>query len=60
MSCSKHINKVINKLYERALRIVLNDETSNFETLLAGSSDIYNHHRDIQILMTDCDGVVIG
>ena len=38
---------MINKLNGRALRIVLNDQTSNFETLLIESSGVYNHHRNI-------------
>ena len=31
---------MINQLYKRALRIVLIDQTSNFETLLVENSDI--------------------
>ena len=46
-------NNMIDKLHERALRIVLNNQTINFETLLAESSDICNHHRNIQKLMTE-------
>ena len=46
-------NNMIDKLHERVLRIVLNDQTINFETLLAESSDICNHHRNIQKLMTE-------
>ena len=47
------------KLHERAVRIVLNDRTSNFETLLAESSDICNHHRNIQTLMTEAHQIQI-
>ena len=43
-------NNMIDKLHERVLRIVLNDQTINFETLLAESR---NHHRNIQKLMTE-------
>ena len=44
---------MIYKLNEKALRIVLNDQASNFKTLLVESSDISNHHRDIQTLTTE-------
>ena len=46
-------NNMINKLHKKALRMVLNNQISNFETLLAGSSDICDQHRNIQTLMTD-------
>ena len=52
MFCSRQINN-INNLNERALRILLNDQTSNHETLLLESSDICNNHRNIQTLMTE-------
>ena len=42
---------MINKLHERALRLVLNDHVSDFEALLCKSSDASCHHRNIQILM---------
>ena len=48
MFCSKQTNKMINKLHEKALRIVLNDKTSNFETLLTESSNICSDHRNFQ------------
>ena len=51
MFCSRQTNDMINKLHERALRIVSNGQNSNFETLLGESSDICNHHRSIQTLM---------
>ena len=53
MFYSRHTNNLINKLHEKILRIVLNDQTSNFETLFIESSDICNHHRNIQTLMTE-------
>ena len=52
MFCSRQTNNMINKLHERALRIVLNDQTSKIERLFADSTDICNQHRNIQILMT--------
>ena len=38
---------------KRALRIALNDQTGDFKTLLAESSNIFNHHKNIKTLMTD-------
>ena len=44
---------MINELHEKVLTIVLNDQTNNFEMLLAESSDIWNHHRNNQTLLTE-------
>ena len=41
---------MIIKLLKRALIIVLNDKTSNFETLFAESRDICNLHKKNQTL----------
>lgn len=41
---------MISKLYKRALRIVLNDQTSDFEPLLTENSIISKHHWNIQTL----------
>ena len=43
MFYSKQTSKMINKLHERALRIVLNNHISNFETLLQKSNNISCH-----------------
>ena len=40
---------MINKIFERVLRIVLNDHISDFETILRNMSD----HRNIQTLMIE-------
>ena len=53
MFCSSQTNNMINKLHESALRIELNDQTSNFETLLAESRDACNYHGNIQTLMAE-------
>ena len=53
MFCSRQTNNMIKKLHERTLRIVLNDQTSNFETLLVESSDIFNRLRNIQTRMSE-------
>ena len=45
---------MINKIHERALRLILNDHTSDFDTLLLKSNnDTCNHHRNIQTLMVE-------
>ena len=42
---------LINKVHERALRVILNDHKSDFETLLQNNNDVCNHHRNIQTLL---------
>ena len=49
--CSRLINN--NKSQERALRIVSNGQTSNFETLLAESNDSCDNHRNISTIMIE-------
>ena len=44
---------MINKIHERALRLIPNDRTSDFDTLLQNNNDTYNHHRNIQTLMIE-------
>ena len=41
---------MFNKIYERALRIVLNDNISDFEPMLRNMNDITIDHRNIQTL----------
>ena len=53
MFCSRQTNNMINKIHERALRIVLNDHISDFETMLCNINDITIHHRNIQTLMIE-------
>ena len=53
MLCARTSNNMINKVHERALRVVLNDHTSDFETFLQNSNDVCNHHRNIQILLIE-------
>ena len=53
MFCSMQNNDMINKLHERSFRILINDQTSNFKTLLTESSDVCNHHRNILTLLTE-------
>ena len=44
---------MINKIHKRALRIVLNDHFSDFETMLLNMNDITIHHRNIQTLIIE-------
>ena len=53
MFCSRKTNNRISKRHEGALRIVLNDYFSHFETMLLNMNDITIHHRNIQILMIE-------
>ena len=48
MFCSRTSNNMINKVHERALRVLLNEHESDFETLLQINNDVC--HRNIQIL----------
>ena len=50
MFCSRQTNNMINKIHERALRIVLNDHISDFETIFRNMTDVTIHHRNIQTL----------
>jgi len=53
MFCSRKSNNLINKIHERALRIILGDDINDFEILLQNNKDIRNHHRNIQTLMIE-------
>ena len=53
MFCSRTSNDMINKIHEQALRLIVNDHTSDFDTLLQINSDTCNHHRNIQTLMIE-------
>ena len=44
---------MINKIHERALRLMLNDYTSDFDTLLQNINDTCNHHGNIQTMMVE-------
>ena len=50
---SRRSNNLINKVHERSLRLITNDENSSFETLLQNINDITVHQRNLQILMTE-------
>ena len=44
---------MINKVHERALRVILGDDLSDFESLLQNNKDICSHHKNIQSLMIE-------
>ena len=48
----KSYNK-INKIHERALRIIHKDSTSNFESLLIKSNSVSIHQRSLQLLLIE-------
>ena len=47
---SRTLNNKINKLHERALRLVYKNNTSSFEELLAMDNSYTVHHRNVQKL----------
>ena len=47
MFCSRKINRKINQIHERALRIVYNSYTSSFQDLLKMDKSMTIHHRNI-------------
>ena len=53
MFYSRYLNNKINKLQERTLRNVYNDQTSTFESLLEKDKSLTIHHRNIHVLATE-------
>ena len=49
----RQTNNMISKIYERALRIVLDYHISDFETVLRNMNNITIHPKNIQTLMTE-------
>ena len=50
---SRRTNNKINRLHERALRIVYDDDVSTFDQLLAMDKSFCIHHQNIQRLLTE-------
>ena len=44
---------MINKVHERALRVILGDDLSDFESLLQNNKDICSHNKNIQSLIIE-------
>ena len=53
MCHSRKINTQINKLHERALRLVYNDKSSSFRELLERDNSVTIHERNILVLLTE-------
>ena len=53
MFSTRAVNHKINRLHERALRALLNHETSTFDDMLSKSNDTTIHVKNIQKLMTE-------
>ena len=53
MFCSRKANNKINKLHERALRIVYDDDISSFEQLLEKDNSFTIHHQNIQTMVIE-------
>ena len=47
MFCNRNMNRKINHIHERALRLVYNDYRSSFEELLRNDKSVLIHHRNI-------------
>ena len=50
---NRTLNNKINRIHERALRIVYRDKTSNFTELLQKDNAVTVHQRNLQVLATD-------
>ena len=50
MNHNKSINKKINNLHERALRLIYCDHSSNFQELLQRDNSVTIHQKNIQAL----------
>ena len=60
MCHSRGLNNRINKIQEKALRIVYNDHISTFEELLDQDNSVTIHNRNIQLLAIEIYKVVNG
>ena len=48
MFCSREMNRKINHIHERALRLVYDDYVTSFEDLLIRDKSVTIHHRNVQ------------
>ena len=55
---SRTLNNKINKLHERALRLVYKNNTSSFEELLAMDNSHTVHHRNVQKLAIEMSKMI--
>ena len=59
MFCFRQSNNFINKVHERALKLIYQDNC-NFEVLLEKQHAFSMHQRNLQVLMTEIYKVVNG
>ena len=57
---SRTLNNKINRIHERALRIVYNDANSSFNELLIKNRSFTIHERNIQTLATEVFKIING
>ena len=57
---SRKLNNKFNKLHERCLRIVYNNNTSTYEELLEADNSVSVHFRNLQVLTIELYKVVNG
>ena len=60
MFCSMTLNTRINKLHERALRILYRDDVSSLEDLMARDKSITIHERNINLFAVEMYKVKYG
>ena len=60
MNHSRKLNNRINRIHERALRVVYNDENSTFDELLTKDNSVKVHDRNLQVLVTEMFKVKMG
>ena len=53
MFCSRKSNNMVNKVQERALRLIYKDNENNFQTLLNEYNETPVHQRNLQFLMME-------
>ena len=52
MFCPRRSSNLINKVQQKALCIIYNDQLTDFKSLLLNHNEITIHQRNVQILMT--------
>ena len=53
MFCSRELNRKVNHIHERGLRMVYKDNTSSFEELLIKDESVCIHHRNTQLVAVE-------
>ena len=60
MNHSRKLNNRINRIHERALRVVYNDKNATFDELLTKDNSVKVHDRNLQVLVTEMFKVKLG